>query len=214
MSPMNLLGSNSGNAWTAASQKASSGQESKSNSLLEDMTSLGNGGAGDTTQDSRSNSAGSRSSQVPNILGSIDNAWANPAPAPAPAPTTTTSALDPLPGPSGFSTNVAPSGGNRNKVASMMQVPDTITPNDLGHAWDQPAASSANSSRAKQAYVTADEDFVDNTWTTSATSAGTAAAGAARPAPSSTTNAASGVGLDAWPPTTGSDDLFSNVWDS
>lgn len=95
------------------------------------------------------------------------NAWSTPDPAPAPV------ASPPLASPS-----------------SMMKVPDTLTPNDIGSGWGAPAA-------AKPAPTVAeDEDF--GGWTSAApVSSG----------PTATSNSKSSGGFG------GNDDLFSNVWE-
>ncbi|EKV16346.1 Stromal membrane-associated protein [Penicillium digitatum PHI26] len=100
------------------------------------------------------------------MSGSLDpwggNAWSTPDPASSP-------------GPAAFS------------PASMMKVPDTLTPNDVGHGWGAPSASSKPAPA-----VAADEDF--GGWTSAAPV-------------SNTTNSTKSGGFG------GSDDLFSNVWE-
>lgn len=92
------------------------------------------------------------------------NAWSTPDPVPEPAP--------------------APS-----STASMMKVPDTLTPNDIGSGWGAPKPTPT---------VAADEDF--GGWTSAApVSAGTATT------TTNSTKPAGGFG--------GADDLFSNVWE-
>lgn len=103
------------------------------------------------------------------MAGSLDpwggNAWSTPDPAPLPG----SAALSP---------------------ASMMKVPDTLTPNDVGHGWGAPSAASKPAPT-----VAADEDF--GGWAS--------AAPVSNPTPTSTNNKSGGFG--------GSDDLFSNVWE-
>ncbi|KAJ5940130.1 hypothetical protein N7516_000298 [Penicillium verrucosum] len=103
------------------------------------------------------------------MAGSLDpwggNAWSTPDPAPLPG----SAALSP---------------------ASMMKVPDTLTPNDVGHGWGAPSAASKPAPT-----VAADEDF--GGWAS--------AAPVSNPTSTSTNNKSGGFG--------GSDDLFSNVWE-
>ncbi|KAI2705201.1 hypothetical protein CBS147332_3116 [Penicillium roqueforti] len=75
--------------------------------------------------------------------------------------------------------------------ASMMKVPDTLTPNDVGHGWGAPSAAASKPAPT----VAADEDF--GGWAS--------AAPVSHPTSTSTNNKSSGFG--------GSDDLFSNVWE-
>lgn len=103
------------------------------------------------------------------MSGSLDpwggNAWSTPDPAPSPG----SAALSP---------------------ASMMKVPDTLTPNDVGHGWGAPSAAPKPAPT-----VAADEDF--GGWAS--------AAPVSNPTSTSTNNKSGGFG--------GSDDLFSNVWE-
>ncbi|KAJ5081667.1 Arf GTPase activating protein [Penicillium alfredii] len=92
------------------------------------------------------------------------NAWSTPDPTPAPAP-------------------AAPS------PASMMKVPDTLTPNDIGSGWGAPSAAPK-----PEPTVAADEDF--GGWTSAAPVTST----------TTTTNSKPAGGF-------GADDLFSNVWE-
>ncbi|KAJ5479008.1 hypothetical protein N7530_004517 [Penicillium desertorum] len=94
------------------------------------------------------------------------NAWSTPDPVPSAAP-------------------AAPS------PASMMKVPETLTPNDVGHGWGAPSAASKPAPT-----VAADEDF--GGWAS--------AAPVSNPTSTSTNNKPPG-GFG------GSDDLFSNVWE-
>lgn len=73
----------------------------------------------------------------------------------------------------------------------MMKVPDTLTPNDVGHGWGAPSAAASKPAPT----VAADEDF--GGWAS--------AAPVSHPTSTSTNNKSSGFG--------GSDDLFSNVWE-
>ncbi|KAJ5346683.1 hypothetical protein N7541_009165 [Penicillium brevicompactum] len=104
------------------------------------------------------------------MSGSLDpwggNAWSTPDRAPSPA----------APAPS---------------TASMMKVPDTLTPNDMGNGWGAPSPASKAPTT-----VAADEDF--GGWAS--------AAPVSNPTPSVNTSKPSG-GFG------GSDDLFSNVWE-
>ncbi|KAJ5856314.1 uncharacterized protein N7529_010258 [Penicillium soppii] len=104
------------------------------------------------------------------MSGSLDpwggNAWSTPDRAPSPAA-------------------AAPS------TASMMKVPDTLTPHDMGHGWGAPSAAPKSAPT-----VAADEDF--GGWAS--------AAPVSNPNPS-TNNSKPAGGFG------GSDDLFSNVWE-
>ncbi|KAJ5506558.1 Arf GTPase activating protein [Penicillium expansum] len=114
-------------------------------------------------------SAAANAAAASMMSGNLDpwggNAWSTPDPAPAPAP----AALSP---------------------ASMMKVPDTLTPNDVGHGWGAPSAASKPAPT-----VAADEDF--GGWAS--------AAPVSNPTSSTNNNKSGGFG--------GSDDLFSNVWE-
>ncbi|KAJ5237418.1 hypothetical protein N7489_007509 [Penicillium chrysogenum] len=94
------------------------------------------------------------------------NAWSTPDPVPSAAP-------------------AAPS------PASMMKVPETLTPNDVGHGWGAPSAASKPAPT-----VAADEDF--GGWASAAPVTNTTST-------STNNKPAGGFG--------GSDDLFSNVWE-
>lgn len=103
------------------------------------------------------------------MSGSLDpwggNAWSTPEPA--------------------SSSSAAPS------TASMMKVPDTLTPNDVGNGWGAPSAASKPTPT-----VATDEDF-----------GGWASAAPVSNNTSTATNSKSSNGFG------GSDDLFSNVWE-
>ncbi|KAJ5550112.1 Arf GTPase activating protein [Penicillium sp. DV-2018c] len=119
-----------------------------------------------------------------------------PAPPKAPANTAATVAaasmmsgsLDPWGGNAWSTPDDAPSTDPAPSTASMMKVPDTLTPNDVGNGWGTPSAASKPA-----ATVTADEDF--GGWASAAPVSN----------PTSTSKPPGGFG--------GSDDLFSNVWE-
>ncbi|KAJ5835727.1 Arf GTPase activating protein [Penicillium robsamsonii] len=120
----------------------------------------------------RAPSASAASTAAANMMsGSLDpwggNAWSTPDPAP-------------------------PSGPSVRSPASMMKVPDTLTPNDVGNGWGAPSAASKPAPT-----VAADEDF--GGWAS--------AAPVSNPTSTTTNNNKSSGGFG------GSDDLFSNVWE-
>ncbi|CAI7588990.1 unnamed protein product [Penicillium bialowiezense] len=122
-------------------------------------------------------------------------------PAPkVPAPSAATAAaanmmsgnLDPWGGNAWSTPDRAPSpAAPAASTASMMKVPDTLTPNDMGNGWGAPSPASK-----APATVAADEDF--GGWAS--------AAPVSNPTPSVNTSKPSG-GFG------GSDDLFNNVWE-
>ncbi|KAJ5129588.1 Arf GTPase activating protein [Penicillium bovifimosum] len=119
-----------------------------------------------------------------------------PAPPKAPAPSAATAAaasmmsgsLDPWGGNAWSTPDAAPSTDPAPSTASMMKVPDTLTPNDVGNGWGAPSSSSKPAPT-----VAADEDF--GGWASAAPVSN----------PASTNKSSGGFG--------GSDDLFSNVWE-
>ncbi|PGH29332.1 stromal membrane-associated protein [[Emmonsia] crescens] len=121
-------------------------------------------------------------------------------PAPVSPPTNTanvsnmlsSSAIDPWGG-NAWNTAEVTSPINKHTSSSMMKVPDTITANDIGSGWGSPSPTSTTKAAPT---VSADEDF--GGWTSA-------------PPPAPTNNATSkpkpAGGFS------GSDDLFSNVWE-
>ncbi|KAJ5773209.1 hypothetical protein N7457_008105 [Penicillium paradoxum] len=99
--------------------------------------------------------------------------------------------LDPWGGNAWSTPDSAPSPAAVPSAASMMKVPDTLTPNDVGNGWGAPSAAPKPAPT-----VAADEDF-----------GGWASAAPVSNNTSSTTNNKSSGGFG------GSDDLFSNVWE-
>ncbi|RJE19073.1 Stromal membrane-associated protein [Aspergillus sclerotialis] len=130
---------------------------------------------------------------------------APPAPKPDVATTTSTTTTSAVP-PSMLASSIDPFESNawntpdptpaQPSASSMMQVPDTLTPNDIGAGWGSTTTTS------KQATVAADEDF--GGWTS-----------AAPVSSSTTTTTTTNTGMPPKPPGgfSGADDLFSNVWE-